>query len=210
MSHRPTLITLVVALAGASAFVYACDAHDATPGGAVTGPVDDHCGATATTVDPSTCQPGDAGTSDAKADVATDAALDGPQKHEEPAPGPPTDAGVLFNQSGSDEDCKYDFQWTATPVELNANVTFTVTVKHRATKAPALGATPYVEAYLDATHPAPNSGAKTVDQGGGVYAIGPIRFDRSGYWTVKFHVYDTCVDGPTSPHGHASFYVSVP
>ncbi len=39
---------------------------------------------------------------------------------------------------------------------------------------------------------------------------GAIRFDRAGYWTVRFHVFDACVDGPLSPHSHVAFYVNAP
>lgn len=192
--------------------IYACGSHDHATGGAVVGPVDVHCGTTAQATSASACQPGDAGAGDAGAGdaAASDAATDGPQKHEEPGPHPPEDAGVLFNQSGSDEECKYDFAWTSTEVALNTNVTFTLTVKNRVDKKPALGANPQPEVFLDTTHPAPNSGAKTVDKGGGVYEVGPIRFDRTGVWTVRFHVYDACVYGLTSPHGHVAFYVNVP
>ena len=138
-----------------AALVYACESHDAAPGGAVVGPIDTHCGTTAQATSPASCQPGDAGVGDA----ASDAASDGPQKHEEPGPHPPEDAGVLFNQSGSDEECKYDFTWTSTPVAQNENVTFSLTVKSRADKQPALGADPQPEVFLDSTHPAPSSGA---------------------------------------------------
>lgn len=194
-----------LALASAATFVWACDSHDAA-GGPVTGPIDDHCGSTAQATSMASCTASDAGVEGG----ADDAATDGPQKHEEHPTLPPADAGVLFNQSGADEECKYDFTWTSTAVALNENVTFTLTLKNRTDKLPALGAAPAIEAFLDATHPAPNSGAKSVEEGAGVYEIGPIRFDRSGYWTVRFHVYNRCIDGPTSPHGHAAFYVSVP
>lgn len=32
----------------------------------------------------------------------------------------------------------------------------------------------------------------------------------AGQWTVRFHFFDVCIDGPTSPHSHAAFYVNVP
>lgn len=195
-----------VSLAPLAAVIYACGTHDAAPGGAVVGPVDTHCGTGSQATSQAACQPGDAGVGEAAGDADTD----GPQKHEEPAPLPPADAGVLFNQSGSDEECKYDFGWTSTPIALNENVTFTLTVKSRADKQPALGADPQPEVFLDSTHPAPNSGTKTTDKGNGVYEVGPIRFDRTGFWTVRFHVYDGCVYGVTSPHGHVAFYVNVP
>ena len=89
-------------------------------------------------------------------------------------------------------------------------MTFTVTVKNRADGKPATGADPQPEVFLDATHAAPSSGSKTVARGDGVFDVGPIRFDRAGYWTVRFHVFDACVYGPLSPHSHAAFYVNVP
>ena len=51
---------------------------------------------------------------------------------------------------------------------------------------------------------------KATETSPGTYTYGPIRFDASGKWTVRFHLYEDCVDGDTSPHGHAAFFVTVP
>lgn len=117
---------------------------------------------------------------------------------------------TMYNQSGADDDCKYDVTWTASPVYRDTDLTFTVTLKTRAGGVPVLGAGPYSEAFLGASHAAPNAGATTREKGSGAYELGPIRFDRAGKWTVRFHVFDGCIDGPDSPHGHAAFYVNVP
>ena len=58
---------------------------------------------------------------------------------------------------------------------------------------------------------APNSGQTTVEQGNGVYKVGPIQFSKSGKWIVRFHFNECCSDDPMdSPHGHAAFWVNVP
>jgi hypothetical protein len=43
-----------------------------------------------------------------------------------------------------------------------------------------------------------------------VFQGGPLRFDRSGRWVVRFHFYEDCNDGESSPHGHIAFFVDVP
>jgi hypothetical protein len=67
------------------------------------------------------------------------------------------------------------------------------------------------EVFLTDKHPAPNSMQATMESGGGSYTIGPVVFDESGTWTVRFHIFENCFDTlPTSPHGHAAFFVDVP
>lgn len=189
-----------VALGFTAAFVYACGHDDV--GGPVAGPVDESCKGIAQVTSLTACQPPpDAGLFD-----ATD---DGPPKNEE-HPLPATDAGVRFNQSGTDEECKYDFTWSSTPITLNENVTFTLTVRNRTDGKLTHDADPQPEVFLDSTHPAPNSGAKTTELGEGTYSLGPIRFDQSGVWTVRFHVFDSCVRAEESPHTDVAFYVNVP
>ena len=46
--------------------------------------------------------------------------------------------------------------------------------------------------------------------GSGTYRVGPVLFDKKGKWDVRFHLNECCNDGPTSPHGHAAFWVNVP
>ncbi|HEX7605029.1 MAG TPA: FixH family protein [Polyangiaceae bacterium] len=199
-----SLFSRSIACAFSVALVVACTSK--TPsgpaGGAVPGAADAHCGTTKVTVNQASCNKptGDAGAGDA----ATADAM------------PTDDAGMsgafgatMYNQSGADDDCKYDLSWTSTPVYGDTDVTFTVTVKARADGKPALGADPNAEVFLDDTHGAPNAGTKTTDKGNGVYDVGPIRFDQAGKWTVRFHLFGMCMDTPDSPHGHAAFYVNV-
>ncbi len=168
-------------------------------GGPVTGTQDSHCGTTKQAWSLASCQSSpDAGTPDA---AATDAA--------EPDGGASEYGETMFNQVGADDECKYDVSWTATSVYRDTDVTFTVTVKSRTDGTAVLDAEPDVEAFLGTSHAAPSTG-KSTEKGGGVYTIGPVRFDQAGKWTVRFHFFDRCIDGPTSPHGHAAFFVSVP
>ncbi len=78
--------------------------------------------------------------------------------------------------------------------------------------AAAVGATPVrVEVFLDETHPAPNTDVVVTEGPTGTYQIGPVRFDKPGKWTVRFHFNEQCEDTEAdSPHGHAAFYVDVP
>jgi hypothetical protein len=175
----------------------ACSTSTPTPtgpvGGAVDGGVDTHCGTTVVNISQAKCQ-----TPLPKDDAGADDAGAGSDYGE-----------TMYGQAGADDDCKYDVSWTSTPVYRDTDVTFTVTVKTRADGKPVLGAEPDSDVFLDATHAAPNAGTKTTETGNGVYTVGPIRFDRAGKWTVRFHFFDVCIDWPDSPHGHAAFYVNV-
>ncbi len=126
-----------------------------------------------------------------------------------------------FGTSAADDDCKYDVSWTSTPICENGNVYFTVTAKKRAgadgapalsDEPPLLGAAVDAEVvHSDCMTIAPNTCQTTVEQGGGVYKVGPIQFDKSGKWSVRFHFNECCSDDPEdSPHGHAAFWVNVP
>jgi hypothetical protein len=118
---------------------------------------------------------------------------------------------TLFNQSGADDDCKYDLSWTSTAVRENTDVTFTATVRSRVDSSVVTGANVVAEVFLNDKHPAPNSDQATHESPMGTYAIGPVRFDASGQWTVRFHIFEDCEDTlPTSPHGHIAFFVDVP
>ena len=67
------------------------------------------------------------------------------------------------------------------------------------------------EVFLDTTHPAPTSGQKVTESPAGTDKVGPIRFDKAGQWTVRWHLFEQCDDTiGNSPHGHAAFYVAVP
>src|SRR5205085_11803930 len=91
------------------------------------------------------------------------------------------------------------------------NVTFTVTIDQLDPAGPAKGAALDAEVYLDALTPAPNTNPKTTETSPGVYKLGPIKFNKPGRWTVRFHMYEECSDEPAdSPHGHVAFYIDVP
>ena len=159
---------------------------DGPTGGPVAGAVDAHCAGTAQVVDLSTC-------------------------HASVPPGQPDYGPTLYNSEADDDDCKYHVKFTATPIRQNQNVTFTVTATTLADGQPATGANIEAEVFLNDTHPAPNSGQATNEKSGGVYDVGPIKFDAAGRWTVRFHLHEDCQDSTEdSPHGHVAFYIDVP
>ena len=118
---------------------------------------------------------------------------------------------TLYNSEADDDDCKYHVKFTATPIRRDQNVTFTVTATTLADGQAAAGANVGAEVFLNDTHPAPNSGQATNEKSGGVYDVGPIKFDAAGRWTVRFHLHEDCQDSTEdSPHGHVAFYIDVP
>ena len=158
-------------------------------GGPVAGAADTHCGAEAVVTSSSACAGGAA----------------------------PADAGLAeaetarFNTVADDDDCKYHVTYAVTPVSLNAELTFTVTLTNKSDGARVIGADTRLEAFLGDTHPAPGSGVTTRETSPGTYVISPVRFDKSGQWTAKFHFFENCSDvAAASPHGHVSFLVEVP
>jgi len=175
------------------------------------------------TVDPQTCATGDLGaagaadTSGAPAGAAgaSGAAADCTQTHD-------TEYGdTLYGSEGDDDDCKYHASWTSTPIRKNAAVTFTLTATDLATNMPltplaADDKTPLTR--LDVYEPCQplrrgptQNYTPTIRQTApGVFTAGPIKFDESGRWVVRFHLYEQCVDGDVSPHGHIAFFVDVP
>lgn len=167
----------------------ACTQGVATPpvGGPVIGALDTHCAAQKQVVHTSSC----AG--------AFDGGVSGGY------------GTTLFGTTGSDDDCKYDVVWSSSPIRLAEDATFTVTVTARADGKRVTGAQTRIEAFLSDVHPAPSVFSTVTETDAGVYRIAPIRFDRSGRWTVRFHFFDACSEAATdSPHGHAAFYVDVP
>jgi hypothetical protein len=172
-------------------------------GGPLSGAADSHCMGMVQTVDQTACHPPDAG---APPDAS---ALDA---------GATTGNGfgdTMNNVEGDDDDCKYHVKWTSTSVCQNASVYFTVTATVKATGRPLTGAITSMSAEdvtLGTTHAAPNSGFTGAETppGSGIYKVGPVKFDRAGQWTVRFHFYETCTDSAASPHGHAAFFVNVP
>jgi len=211
-------LLLLTALSGFLLNV-SCSSSDESPtpqgpvGGPVSGSEDAHC--------------------DGQAPVeVVAAACTAPEPEEEGAGGAPGESSdcnqthdaeygdTLSNSEGNDDDCKYFVSWASTPIRLNEDVTFTVTTQNLTTQQPleALedGDLPLtrVEVYqpCDPTRrgPAQNSKAKFTETSPGVYAGGPLRFDQSGRWVVRFHLYEECLDGEGSPHGHIAFFIDVP
>lgn len=174
------------------AVVWACSGTDRGPaGGPVSGQLDKHC--TLPDGGPQV-QP----TSQASCQIGGDA-------------GTPTYGDTMFNAEADDDDCKYHLKFTTTPVYENTDVNFTVTATTKSDGLPATGANLDAEVYLNDTHPAPNSGQHTTESPPGTYKVGPIRFDKAGRWTVRFHLFEQCLDSvPDSPHGHAGFFIEVP
>ncbi len=185
LSSLILISSLLTACTGKSDDTGTCD----SPGGPADGTPDAHCtAADYVTVDPTDCQ------------TATDT-------------GGMADYGdTMYGYSGDDDDCKYAVTWSSTDICEGTGVTFTVNVNYLADGTATTGADPQIEGYLtsDTTHVLPNSGVQTTEVGGGQYTVGPIDFDASGEWTVRFHFFETCADTETGPHGHAAFAVDVP
>jgi hypothetical protein len=202
-------------------------------GGPLTGPQDDHCtGQPDGVSDPAACFGSDTG-----AAGAADDAAGGANSGDDSATAAAGTAGTpqcdlahaadygdtMYNSSGDDDDCKYHVSWTSTPIRKGENVTFTVTATSKATGLPLeriaaqpAGATALsrIEPYIpcEPTHvpPASDLNAPVNEVSHGVYTIGPVVFDESAHWVVRFHFYEQCIDADTSPHGHAAFFIDVP
>jgi hypothetical protein len=164
-----------------------------SPGGPATSPKDDHCKA----------EDGGAIVQEVGKCVTESDEADAGAEEETPGPWGGT--------SAADDDCKYDIKYTVTPICENEDTTFTVSVKLRIDGEPVTGAAPDLE-VLDAQGiPAAEGSQTATEKSDGVYEIKGIRFTKSGKWTVRFHVFETCSDAPEdSPHGHAAFFVDVP
>jgi hypothetical protein len=170
-------------------------------GGPITGAADTHCQGTGGLMAQATNQ------------AACHATIDmsGPQPDMAGSGGGSDYGDTLYNAEGNDDDCKYHVKFTVTPVRKSSQVTFTVTATNLVTNQPVTGADISPEVFLSDTHPAPNSGSSTTESPPGTYTVGPILFDASGMWTVRFHFFENCTDAlPDSPHGHAAFYINVP
>ncbi len=161
----------------------------ACTGGPAAGAADTHCGGTFTAI------------------VAAECSAD--------AGAPNTGGGdygdTMYGTTAYDDDCKYAVSYTVDPICENGGTSFTITLKNAKTNALVPNASEVrAEVFLDDTHPAPNSGATTSETSPGIYKVGPIKFDKPGTWTVRFHFFEGCTDAPASPHGHAAFFVTVP
>jgi hypothetical protein len=124
-----------------------------------------------------------------------------------------------YGSEADDDDCKYHASWQASPICKGDGTYFTVTATYLAMMgAPLTGACTFAETCLTDTHAGPivdarpPTGKQTVTEGPpGTYTIGPVVFDESGDWTVRFHFNEICCDtSPESPHGHVAFHVAVP
>jgi hypothetical protein len=118
----------------------------------------------------------------------------------------------MYGNQGSDDDCKYDVTWSAPPICENQSIYFTVTVKNRTDQSAVAGANVQPDVVQNCNHPIPNQWAmNSPETSPGTYKVGPIVFDKAGKWVVRFHIHGDCDDTvPTSPHGHAAFWVTVP
>jgi hypothetical protein len=195
---------------------------DAGPaGGPVAAAPDDHCANVPTVlVDPSTCSGNTSASAGGAADDAGDTSASAGGAASCDQTRDVQYGNTLSNAEGDDDDCKYHAAWTSTPIRLNEPVTFTLTTTNKATGLPlealADGQVPltrldvYEPCDAGRRGPTQNSTPKIAVAAPGVFTVGPIKFDQSGLWVVRFHLYEQCVDGDTSPHGHIAFFVQVP
>jgi hypothetical protein len=172
------------------AVVIACSSSDSGGGGPVSGAQDTHCtGVPAQPVDltPAGCNVtgGDAGVIDY--------------------------GDTRYNAEADDDDCKYHLKWTSTDIGENKDVTFNAVATYKTDGGVANGANISIEAFLNTTHPPPNTNQQTTENPPGTYHIGPVRFDAPGQWTIRYHLHENCSDETEdSPHGHVAFFINVP
>ncbi|HUJ56893.1 MAG TPA: FixH family protein [Kofleriaceae bacterium] len=210
-----TLRSILVPLAAASAtiaagagLVVSCSSSPSGPtGGDVAGAEDMHCVADdGGLITQSTSQSG------CTYRPPPDAPPPPPEAGAPDAPPEESDYGAtMYNADGYDDDCKYHVTWTSTAIRENTNVYFHVVATVAGTTTPVTGANIYAEVFLSDTHEAPPTNQSAVEMPTGTYKVGPIQFDAPGTWTVRFHLFENCLDyADDSPHGHAAFYVDVP
>jgi len=116
---------------------------------------------------------------------------------------------TLYGVEGDDDDCKYHVSWSSSTVCENAEVVFNLHIIAKAVGGPVSAAEPQAKVFLSDTHPGSVSDQRSSEISPGHYTVGPVRFDSTGKWTVRFHLFPTDCDLPTSPHGHVAFYVDV-
>ncbi len=214
---------LLLAAATGLLFNASCSSDAAAPangsiGLPVNGVTDAHCeGVPPVAVDAAACMAPEADTGEGGAPADTSdsgtAGSDCNATHD-------ADYGeTLYNSEGDDDDCKYHAAWTSTPIRVDEDFTVTLTTTDNTTHQPleALddGVLPLsrVEVYQpcqpNRRPPAQNAAAKFKETAPGVFTGGPLRFDQLGRWVVRFHLYEQCLDGAHSPHGHIAFFVDV-
>jgi hypothetical protein len=219
----------LLALAGRGSSGSGSGAVATVANGVVPGPVDAHCADRPLGVsDPSIClvsgaSPGpsaggaDSGASPSGAAGLGTAGADCNLSH---------DSGygdTLYNASGADDDCKYDVTWSATAIQKSQPFTLTVTATDKTTgapldsitdQAPGKPALSRIEPFMpcEPSHLAPTSdyAAPVTRLGPGKFAVGPVVFDESGRWVVRYHFYEECLNNVTTPHAHIAFFVDVP
>jgi len=196
---------LVWALCAAAAFGAACSEDEPDAGqcvggvGAVEGAATLHCDA---------AQPiGECVTGAVEEEEHADAGADEHEHEEE-------EHAIQSGREADDDDCKYRVRFENTCVAVNQPVTFTLTLTRKFDGMPGAGTNPaYPEIYLadEVTHLSPSNNITARESSPGTYEIGPVIFDRSGRWVVRFHYFETCSEIPEdSPHGHVAFYFDVP
>jgi hypothetical protein len=129
----------------------------------------------------------------------------------------------LYNSSGDDDDCKYHVTWSATPIQKNQPFTLTITATNKTTGAPletiaaqdpGKPALSRIEPFMpcEPSHLAPTSDyeAPVTQIGPGKFTVGPVVFDESGRWVIRYHFYEECFNNVTTPHAHIAFFVEVP
>lgn len=203
-------------------------------GGPTSGAADMHCvgmppqtvnGADCSVADAGSTPPAEAGAGDAG---SGDAGSGGEDAGPMPTPGPCDENGTdgeygstMYGTEGDDDDCKYHVTYTASPICENNGTYFVVKASYLAKAgSPVTGASTFAELCFegDATHVTPgidarppNGKQQVVEGPPGTYTIGPVQFDESGQWTVRFHFNEFCCDvAADSPHGHAAFHITVP
>lgn len=141
--------------------------------------------------------------------TGADAAMGEEHEHEEEEEHEP-----FFGRESVDDNCKYRVSFQNTCVAVDRPVTFTLSLTRLFDGMPGAGAEPsFPEVFLadDLTHISPSNDIRAEETSPGVYEVGPIVFDRTGRWVIRFHYFDTCSALPVdSPHSHAAFYIDVP
>jgi hypothetical protein len=136
------------------------------------------------------------------------------EDHEEGAPEEEEEHPVLLGREADDDNCKYHVRFENTCVALNEPVTFTLQLTRLFDDQPGSGTTPaYPEIFLadDAAHISPSNNITATEGPAGTYEIGPVVFDRSGRWVVRFHYFENCSEvAEDTPHSHVAFYIDVP
>jgi len=173
---------------------------------------------TSTTMEPGTCEGGGGPVTSTAADE--DHCASGAQEvgmcvtsADDDAAAADEEHETNYGSEAPDDDCKYRVSFTNTCIRLNEPVTLTLKLDTLSDGKPASGAKPaYPEIFMEeGNHPSPSNRLTAVESPPGTYEIGPIVFDRSGRWVVRFHFFEDCSDVPEdSPHGHAAFYIDVP